>query len=149
MYRFTFKQCILLASHAIVAWSESNHSAIGPLETSPKRSFLPSCTVFTLYSVTAGLLPNEKLISFSNKRVNAVGSSLESIPINFSNAKSGYATVFAIFYLTSLVAPNMFNFVLFAIQLAIQVASTWFRFFVYRLITKFYCDFVITLCNNK
>ena len=46
--------------------------------------------------VAVGLLPNEKLIFFSNRRLKAVGSSLESIPINFSNAKSGYATVFAI-----------------------------------------------------
>ena len=77
-----------------------------------------------LFSFTVGLLPNEKLIFFSNERINAVGSSLESIPINFSHAKSGYATVFAIFYLTSSVAPISFNFVLFALQLSIQVALT-------------------------
>ena len=65
-----------------------------------------------------------KLIFFSDKRINAVGSSLESIPKTFSNAKSGYATVFAIFYLTSLVPPILLHFVLFAQQLSIQVAST-------------------------
>ena len=125
VYGLSFNHCILLASHVIVACSESNHSAIGLRETAPKRFFLPSsCTVFTLFSFVAGLLPSEKLIFFSNKRINAVGSSLESIPINFSNAKSGYATVFAIFYLTSLVAPILFDFVLFALQLSIQVALT-------------------------
>ena len=132
----SFNQCILLASHVIVTCSESNHSATGPRKTAPKRSFLsPSCTVFTLCSFTAGLLPNEKVIFFSNKRKKAVGYSLESIPINFSNAKSGYATVFAIFYLTSLVAPNLFNYVLFALKLSIQVALTWKCSFVYLLIT--------------
>ena len=77
-----------------------------------------------LFSFVAGLLPSEKLIVFPNKRINAVASSRESIPTNFSNAKSGYATVFAIFYLISLVAPILFNFVLFAPQLSIQVALT-------------------------
>ena len=91
----------------------------------PKRAFLRSSyTVWMLFSFVAGLLPSEKLIFFSKNRINAVGSSLESIPINFSNAKSGYATVFAIFYLTSLVAPILFNFVLVAQQLSIQVALT-------------------------
>ena len=77
-----------------------------------------------LFSFVAGLLPSEKLIFFSNKRINAVGSSLESIPIKFSNAKSDYATVFVIFYSTSLVAPILFNFVLFAQKLSFQVVLT-------------------------
>ena len=91
----------------------------------PKRAFpRSSYTVCLLFSLTAGLLPKEKQIFFSNKQINAVGSSLESIPTNFSNAKSGYATVFAVFYLTNLVAPILFNSVLFAQQLSIQVALT-------------------------
>ena len=136
VYTLSFNQCILLASHVMVACSESNYSAIGPGETAPRRFFVrSSCTVFTLFLFTAGLLPNEKLIFSSNKRIKAVGSSLASIPINFSNDKSGYATVFAIFYLTSLVAPILFNSVLFAIEISIQVASTRICSFVYRIIT--------------
>ena len=88
-----------------------------------------------LFQFLVGLLPNEKLTFLSNKRINAVGSSLESIPINFSNAKSGYATVLSVFYLTSLVAPNLFKFVLFAIQLSIQVALTRICSFVHGIIT--------------
>ena len=102
--------CVFISSHVKAASSESNHSATGPRKTEPKRAFLRSSnTVWMLFSFVVGLLPNEKLIFFSYNRINAVGSSLESIPIKFSNAKSGYATVFAIFYLTSLVAPNLFN----------------------------------------
>ena len=103
---------VFISSHANAASSESNHSAAGRRRTEPKRAFLRSSyTVWMVFSFTAGLLLNEKLIFFCNKRINAVGSSLESIPINFSNAKSGYCTVFAIFHLSSLVAPNLFNFV--------------------------------------
>ena len=94
VYRLSFNQCVLLVSHLIVAFSESNHSAAGPRRTEPKRAFLRSSyTVWMLFSFVVGLLPNEKLIFFSVKRMNAVGSSLESVPINFSNAKSGYASV--------------------------------------------------------
>ena len=115
--------CVFLLFHVNAASSESNHSAAVPRKTEAKKAFLlSSYTVWMLFSFVAGLLPSEKLIFFSNKRINAVGSSLESIPINFSNAKSGYATVFVVFYLTSLVAPVLFDFVLFAVQLSIQVA---------------------------
>ena len=69
-------------------------------------------------------MPSGKLIFFLNKRINAVGSSLESIPKKFSNAKSGYATLFAFFYSKNLVAPKLFNSVLFALELYIQVALT-------------------------
>ena len=106
VYRLPFNQCVLLASNVIVACSESSHSAIGPRETDPKRAFLrSSCAVFTFFSFIACLLPKEKLIFFSSKRMNAVRSSLESIPIKFFVAKSGYATVLAIFYLIILIVP--------------------------------------------
>ena len=87
-------------------------------------SFGPHVRFLRFFLCTPGLLPSEKLVFLTNKRINAVGSLLESIPINFSNAKSGYATVFAIFFLGSLVAPILFNFVLFAQQISIQVALT-------------------------
>ena len=117
--------CVFISSHVNAASSESNHSAAGPRKTEPERAFpRSSYTVWMLFSFVSGLPPSEKLIFFYNKRINAVGSSLESIPINFSNAKSGYATVFAIFYLTSLVAPILFDFVLFALQSSVQVALT-------------------------
>ena len=44
-------------------------------------------------------------ISLFSKRKNAFGSSLDSISINSSNGKSGYATVFAIFFLTIINVP--------------------------------------------
>ena len=134
--RLSFNQYVLLVSHVIVACIESNHSAARPRKAEQKRAFLQSSyMVSMLFSFVASLLPNEKLIFFSKRKINTVGSSLESIPINFSDAKSGYATVFAIFYLTSWVAPNLFNSVLFAKQLSIQVALTWICSFVYQLIT--------------
>ena len=144
--------CVFLSSHVNAASNESNHSASRPNKTQSKRAFFRSSYSFwMLFSFVVGLLPNERLILDSNKRMNAVGSSLESIPIKFYNAKSGYATVFAIFHLTSLVAPILFNFVLFAIHLSFQVASICICSFVYRFITQFYCDslfrFVITIKN--
>ena len=128
--------CVFLPSHVNAASSEPKHSAARARKTEPKRAFPRSSkTVWMSFSIVAGLLPGEKLIFFSNKPINAVGSSLESIPINFSNAKSGYSTVFANFCLTSSVPPNLFNFVLPAIQLSFQVALTWLCSFVYQLIT--------------
>ena len=126
--------CAFISSHVDATSSQSNHSASGPCKTEPKRAFLRSSyTVWMLFSKTAGPLPNEKLIFFSSKRIKAVGSSLESVPINFSNAMSGYATVFTVFYITKLVAPNLFNYVLFATKVSLHVALTRLCSFVYRL----------------
>ena len=128
--------CVFISFHVNAASSESNQSAAGPRKMEPKSAFLRSSyMVWMLFLFATGLLPIEKLIFFSSKRINAVVSSLESIPITFSNAKSGYATVFAILFLTSLVPPSLFNFLLLAITLFIQVALTWIRSFIYRLVT--------------
>ena len=68
---------VFLSFQTSAASSESNHSTAGPRTTEPKRAFRRSSyTVWMLFSFTAGLLPSEKLIFLSNKRINAVGSSL-------------------------------------------------------------------------
>ena len=57
--------CVFISSHVNAASSESNNSAAAPRRTEPKRDFLRSWyTVWMLFSLTAGLLPNEKLIFF-------------------------------------------------------------------------------------
>ena len=77
--------------------------------------------------------------------MNTVGSSLESIPINFSNAKSGYATVFAFFYLINLIVPILCSRCAFCTSSCFNLSFV----FVHWVITQFYRDFVITCCNNS
>ena len=117
--------CVFILSHIAAASSESNHSAAGPRKTEPKGAFLRSSyTVWMLFSFTAGLLPNEKLTFFSNKRINSVGSPFESIPINFSIAKSGYATVFELFLFNMFSCSKFVQFCVHVVLCALHVALT-------------------------
>ena len=96
------RNSVYISSHASAASSESKKSAARPRKRDPKRVFLRrSSTACKLFSLVVDLLPKEKLIFLETN--DTVGSSLESIPINFSNAKTGYATVFAVFYLINLI----------------------------------------------
>ena len=98
--------CVLFSFHDYVASNESNHLAAGLRKRDPKGSlFGPSYTVCLIISLVAHVLPKEKIIFFSNKRIKAVTSSLESILINITGSKSGYATVNTISYYTNLTVP--------------------------------------------
>ena len=99
-----------------------------------------------LFSFFASLLHKQELILFSNKQINAIDSSLEIMPNNLLGGKSGYARVFAFFYLLSLAArifcSLQFNLVFKLPYLEFLVC--WFSFssFTGQLcVLKFLCSF--------
>ena len=104
--------------------------------------------VCMLFLIVTGLLRRAKPILFSNKRMNAVGSSLESIPLNISNAKSGCSIVFAIFFFLKFSCSNfVLNLRLFHFNLVFKLLQ--FEFSPLLLLGgSFVCSFLAPLPDS-
>ena len=113
---------VSISSHISSVSSESNHLAAGQRKTDLKNAFTwSSYTDCVLRSFVAGQLPSENLVLLFITRMDAVRSSLESKPINSSNAKFEYAIVLGHYLF---VIFSYFNFVLVVIYFVNQVAFT-------------------------
>ena len=99
--------CVIFLSYVNAVSNKSNHSAAGPRDKEPKR--VSSNTVCILFLFVTGLMPKQKPLFSSNMQMNALRSSPESIPIIFSSAELGNATVFAFCYLTNLTVPSLWS----------------------------------------